>query len=56
MQAFIFLALAFFVVKNDHICDLELLKLELGEDIDDNGVLDCLRRIDPPNMLEETDS
>jgi hypothetical protein len=28
---------------SDSVCDEELLKLELKQDLEDNGVLDCLR-------------
>ena len=54
MQIIIF-ALAAIAVQNAHVCDLEMLKYELKEDIDDNGVLDCLRINPPPNGYVETD-
>ena len=38
------------LVKSDHVCDLETFKIELLEDLADNGVLDCLRIIEPPNL------
>jgi hypothetical protein len=30
-------------ITADSVCDEELLKLELKQDLDDNGILDCLR-------------
>jgi len=54
MLVFLILAIAN-LVKTDHICDIELLKIELQEDIDDNGILDCLRVIAPSAIKEEND-
>ena len=54
MLMFLILAIAN-LVKTDHICDIELLKIELQEDIADNGVLDCLRVISPSSVKEEND-
>ena len=54
MLVFIILAIAI-IVKTDHICDIELLKIELQEDMDDNGILDCLREIAPSSIKEESD-
>ena len=36
------------------VCDLKLLQLELKQDLEDNGILDCLRIIEPPQGVEET--
>jgi hypothetical protein len=36
------------------VCDLELLILELKQDLDDNGLLDCLREIPAPLGYNET--
>lgn len=38
------------------VCDIETLKAELQEDIEDNGMLDCLREIDPPTIVKETEA
>ena len=38
----------------DSVCDLELFILELKQDLEDNGILDCLRVIKPPNGVLET--
>jgi hypothetical protein len=38
----------------DSVCDLELLVLELKQDLEDNGILDCLRVIKPPNGVVES--
>ena len=54
MLVFLILAIAN-LVKTDHICDIELLKIELQEDMDDNGILDCLREIAPSSIKEESD-
>jgi len=37
------------------VCDLETLKLELLQDLEDNNMLDCLRIIDPPHNFQETE-
>ncbi len=31
------------LISTDSVCDLELLILELKQDLEDNGILDCLR-------------
>ena len=36
------------------VCDERLLMMELKQDIEDNGVLDCLRVIQPPHSYDET--
>lgn len=38
----------------DAVCDLDVLILELKQDLDDNGILDCLRVIKPPIGVIET--
>jgi hypothetical protein len=30
-------------IKTESVCDLELLIMELKQDLEDNGILDCLR-------------
>jgi len=39
----IFLIFNFSIVSSDAVCDEELLILELKQDLEDNGILDCLR-------------
>jgi len=41
-------------INSDSVCDLELYILELKQDLEDNGILDCLRVIKPPNGVIET--
>jgi len=36
------------------VCDERLLMMELKQDLDDNGVLDCLRVIMPPHSYMES--
>jgi len=43
------------LIKSDCVCDLETLLLEIKQDIADNGMLDCLRVINPPHFVEETE-
>lgn len=46
-----------FLIKHtlsDSVCDLEMLLIELKQDLDDNGRLDCLRIIEPPSGNIET--
>jgi hypothetical protein len=38
----------------DSVCDLELFVMELKQDLEDNGILDCLRIIKPPSGVIET--
>lgn len=38
----------------DAVCDLDVLILELKQDLDDNGILDCLRVIKPPIGIIES--
>ena len=41
---------------NSHsVCDLSTLQMELEQDLADNGMLDCLRVIDPPHFVEESE-
>jgi hypothetical protein len=49
-----FLAIA--AIKSDAVCSLKTLKVELRQDLKDNGVLDCLRRIEPKHFVEETET
>lgn len=42
-------------IKSDSVCDLNTLIVELKQDLKDNGMLDCLRIIDPPHSVEETE-
>lgn len=53
---FCFLTFAFMLNLSlcDSVCDLELLVLELKQDLEDNGILDCLRIIKPPNGVVES--
>lgn len=44
------------VIVSDAVCDLETLKLELLQDLEDNNMLDCLREIDVPHNLSETEN
>jgi len=37
------------------VCDLATLQMELRQDLADNGMLDCLRVIDPPHFVDETE-
>ena len=39
----------------DSVCDLNTLIVELKQDLADNGMLDCLRVIDPPHFVDETE-
>ena len=53
----IVLLIIFFIIvytKSDSVCDEEVLILELKQDLEDNGILDCLRIIKAPNGVIET--
>ena len=50
-----FLSFYFSFVRSDSVCDLETLVLELKQDLKDNGMLDCLRVIEPPNFVVESE-
>jgi hypothetical protein len=41
--------------KSDSVCSLKALKIELLEDLADNGMLDCMRVIEKPHFKEETE-
>ena len=41
--------------KSHSVCDLSTLKMELKQDLADKGMLDCLRSIDPPHFVLETE-
>ena len=43
------------IAKSDAVCDLNTLLVEVKQDLKDNGMLDCLRVIDPPHSVEETE-
>jgi hypothetical protein len=52
---FIFIvSFSLFIINCDSVCDEETLILELKQDLEDNGILDCLRIIKPPNGVIET--
>lgn len=38
------------LAKLESVCDLELLVLELKQDLEDNGILDCLRYFNKYNI------
>jgi len=42
------------LMYTDAVCDKETLIAELQQDLEDNGILDCLREIRPPHNHEET--
>ena len=42
-------------VSCDSVCDLNTLIVEIKQDLADNGMLDCLRVIEPPHFVEETE-
>ena len=50
----LFIYLLLFTYSSNAVCDLELLILELKQDLDDNGLLDCLREIPAPLGYNET--
>jgi hypothetical protein len=43
------------MLKADSVCDLNTLIVEVKQDLADNGMLDCLRVIEPPHFVEETE-
>lgn len=42
------------MINCDAVCDEELLILEIKQDLQDNGLLECLRVIKPPSGVVET--
>lgn len=54
MKRSLVVLLSLAVVLADSVCDEKTLKMELKQDIEDNGVLDCLRTIMKPHNYEET--
>ena len=44
------------LVKSDSVCTLKTLRMEIREDLADNGMLDCLRRINAPHNYIETEN
>ena len=60
MKMFGFIAFSIFIalisnVQSASVCDLNTLIVELKQDLADNGMLDCLRIINPPHFVEETE-
>ena len=49
-----FFAVLLSLTACDSVCDLELFVMELKQDLEDNGILDCLRVIKPPSGVIET--
>ena len=43
------------LLKADSVCDLNTFIVEVKQDLADNGMLDCLRVIEPPHFVEETE-
>jgi hypothetical protein len=43
------------LVKSDSVCTLKTLRMEIREDLADNGMLDCLRKINVPHNYVETE-
>jgi hypothetical protein len=41
----LYILILFKFISADSVCDEELLKLELRQDLEDNGILDCLRLV-----------
>lgn len=54
IQILVFIVILLCLTKCDSVCDQEVLILELKQDLEDNGILDCLRTIKPPNGVIET--
>jgi hypothetical protein len=55
MKSKLFLFLYFLqFISSGAVCDLRLLQMELRQDLEDNGILDCLRVIDPPYGVNES--
>ena len=42
-------------IHSDAVCDLNTRLVEIKQDLSDNGMLDCLRVIEPPHSVEETE-
>jgi len=55
LTTFVILLAGVSQVRSDSVCTLKTLKMELIEDINDNGMLDCLRKIDAPHTYIETE-
>ena len=51
---FSILFICIYLFNGVSVCDEKTLVLELREDIEDNGHLDCLRTIDAPHNKYET--
>jgi hypothetical protein len=56
LNIFLFIFIGFIICfcSCDSVCDEEIFILELKQDLEDNGILDCLRTIKPPNGVIET--
>lgn len=57
-QVFLIVVISFIslnLTKSDSVCDLETLKLELLQDLEDNNMLDCLREIEVPHYMIENE-
>ena len=54
LQIILVIIFLFNLIQCDSVCDEEVLILELKQDLEDNGILDCLRIIKPPNGVIET--
>jgi hypothetical protein len=54
--AFIFCSLFYSLKGNGAVCDEKSLLLELKQDLEDNGVLDCLRKVNRPHGVNESPS
>ncbi len=52
---FVCFTFVFITIKCDSVCDLDRFLLEVKQDLKDNGMLDCLRVIEPPNFVVETE-
>lgn len=51
MMRFVFIIFAIMKLSMaDGVCDEKLLLMELKQDLEDNGVLDCLRVIQSPHF------
>ncbi len=51
---FLIISISLLAVRSDSVCDLDTLRMELKQDLADNGMLDSLRFIEPPHFVEET--
>jgi hypothetical protein len=56
MKLLAIICLSLICINADAVCDLHTLKLELRQDLDDNGFLDCERVIAAKHFEEETEN